>query len=191
MNIATLPEEEQMETAAVVRAAQAGDREAFGRLAARYERTVYAIGMRRLGNRVEAQELCQEVFLQVLRKIGQLQEPACFAGWLRAIANRMAINRAVRRGPAMSTESEVLEAGCVEHQTPLRAALDRERSRQVRRGLRRLKALDLQTLVAFYFDGQSLLEMSDQFHTPVGTIKRRLHVARHRLAKELEGLAPA
>jgi DNA-directed RNA polymerase specialized sigma24 family protein len=33
--------------------------------------------------------------------------------------------------------------------------------------------------------------MSDQFHSPLGTIKRRLHVARRRLAEELASLAPA
>jgi RNA polymerase sigma-70 factor (ECF subfamily) len=43
-------------------------------------------------------------------------------------------------------------------------------------------------LVAFYLHGQSLVEMSDEFEAPVGTIKRRLHVARKRLAKELECL---
>jgi RNA polymerase sigma-70 factor (ECF subfamily) len=45
--------------------------------------------------------------------------------------------------------------------------------------------------VAFYFHGRSLVEMSDQFDSPVGTIKRRLHVARKRLAKELATMAPA
>ena len=69
--------------------------------------------------------------------------------------------------------------------------LERERQKQVRVGLRRLKAVDRDTLMAFYFDGRSLVEMSNQFHTPVGTIKRRLHVARKRLAKELAALAPA
>ena len=39
--------------------------------------------------------------------------------------------------------------------------------------------------------GQSLLEMSDEFSAPVGTIKRRLHVARKRLAKELDCLQTA
>ena len=47
---------------------------------------------------------------------------------------------------------------------------------------------DRETLVAFYVDGRSLLEMSDDFDAPVGTIKRRLHVARKRLAKEVEEL---
>ena len=45
--------------------------------------------------------------------------------------------------------------------------------------------MDRETLVAFYVNGQSLVEMSDRFDSPVGTIKRRLHVARKRLAKEL------
>ena len=56
------------------------------------------------------------------------------------------------------------------------------------RAAERLGELDRDTLVAFYVEGQSLIEMSDQFASPVGTIKRRLHVARKRLARELEDL---
>ena len=67
-------------------------------------------------------------------------------------------------------------------------ALDRERQSQVRAGLRRLGDLDRNTLVAFYVEGQSLIEMSEEFRSPVGTIKRRLHTARKRLAVELEQL---
>jgi RNA polymerase sigma-70 factor (ECF subfamily) len=184
-------EEEQFPVAELVRDAQAGDREAFGRLVAHFERTVYATVLRRLGNHAEAQELCQEVFMQALRKLDQLQEPACFVGWLRSIAVRMAINRGMRRSAVVTTESSVMEATCVDRQTPLSAVLAQERNVEVRRGLRRLKAADRATLVAFYFQGRSLVEMSDQFRSPVGTIKRRLHVARKRLAKELEALAPA
>ena len=190
----TFPEqtvEDETPAATLVRQAQTGDREAFGQLVARYERQVYATVVRRLGNHAEAQELCQEVFMQALRKLDQLQEPACFAGWLRSIAVRMAINRGMRRSAAVATDSGVLEATCVEHQTPLGTILARERDRQVRRGLGKLKATDRATLVAFYFQGRSLVEMSQQFRSPLGTIKRRLHVARKRLAKELEALAPA
>jgi len=173
---------------ATVRRAQAGDRDALGELMERYERAVYAIALRRLGNHAEAQELCQEVFVQALEKLGQLREPAAFGGWLRAIANRMAINRAVRRGPRLAAEPEMLEATCVEHRTPLGNVLASEAESQVRAGLNRLGVLDRQTLVAFYMNGRSLLEMSADFASPVGTIKRRLHVARKRLARELAGL---
>ena len=77
---------------------------------------------------------------------------------------------------------------CVNAETLRTAALAREERSRVRAGLRRLRELDRDTLVAFYVKGQSLVEMSDQFDSPVGTIKRRLHVARKRLAKELEEL---
>ena len=75
--------------------------------------------------------------------------------------------------------------------TPLNLALEAERRTQVHAGLRRLGDLDRDTLVAFYVEGQSLIQMSDSFDSPVGTIKRRLHVARKRLAKELETLLSA
>ena len=45
--------------------------------------------------------------------------------------------------------------------------------------------MDRRTLEAFYLKGQSLTQMSDAFDSPVGTIKRRLHVARQRLARQL------
>ena len=182
---------EKNELITLVHAARDGDRQAFGRLIERYERAVYAAVYRRLGDHGETQEVCQEVFMQALRKISQLHDPLCFGGWLRSIANRMAINRAVRRGPMIPACSETFEAACAEHETPLGEILARERKDQLHSGLRRLRALDRDTLVAFYFRGQSLIEMSDEFDSPVGTIKRRLHVARKRLAKELEALAPA
>ena len=180
--------EEQLLLEQQVLAAQAGDRDAFGQLVERYQGSVYAMALRKLNNHAEAQELCQEVFVQALQKLEQLREPACFGGWLRSITVRLAINRSVRRSPVTSAEPEMIEATCAEHQTPLGAMLARERQTQVRAGLKRLRSLDRQTLVAFYVKGQSLVEMSDQFDSPVGTIKRRLHVARKRLAKELEQL---
>jgi RNA polymerase sigma-70 factor (ECF subfamily) len=181
----------EQEELGLVLAAQAGDSEAFGQLVERHERAVYALANRRLNNHAESQELAQEVFVKAFQRIDQLRQPECFSGWLRSITTRMAINRAVRRGPVIPTEPQTLEASCVDARTPLKAALAGERERQVRDGLGRLGELDRQTLVAFYVDGESLLEMSDRFRSPVGTIKRRLHVARKRLAKELEELSPA
>ncbi len=191
MIVLTETSREKVLLAAQVRLAQMGNREAFGQLVERFQRSVYAVAMRRLRNHAEAQELVQEVFVQAMRKISQLREPECFGGWLRSITSRMAINRAVRRGCVVSTDREVLEATCVDRRTPLVTALDNERAGQVRAGMERLRTLDRETLEAFYVRGQSLIEMSDEFQSPVGTIKRRLHVARKRLARELEELAVA
>lgn len=190
MIVLTEATREKVLLAAQVRAAQRGNREAFGQLVERFQNAVYGVALRRLRNHAEAQELTQEVFVQAMRKIAQLREPECFGGWLRSITTRMAINRALRGGSVVPTDRETMEATCVERQTPLTMALDRERAGQVRAGLRRLGTLDRQTLEAFYVHGRSLIEMSDQFGSPIGTIKRRLHVARKRLAVELEELAP-
>jgi RNA polymerase sigma-70 factor (ECF subfamily) len=172
----------------LVREAQGGSREAFGELFERYERHVFAIALRRLGDYAEAQELTQDVFIQALTKLDQLRTPEAFGGWLRSITNRMAINRMVRRAPDVAVEPEALEASWTDDVTPLDAAIEHEDAKNVRVGLAQLGELDRQTLEAFYVRGKSLLEMSDDFHAPVGTIKRRLHVARKRLAKQVEDL---
>jgi RNA polymerase sigma-70 factor (ECF subfamily) len=172
--------------AQLVQATQSGQREAFGELFERFERQVFSIALRRIGDYGEAQEVCQDVFVQALQKIAQLREPERFGGWLRSIANRMAINRVVRRRPEVAAEPETLASACVDERTPLTAVLAIESQSQLRAGLARLRTLDRQTLVAFYVQGQSLLEMSDAFGAPLGTIKRRLHVARKRLAKSIE-----
>jgi RNA polymerase sigma-70 factor (ECF subfamily) len=182
---------EKKELIRLVRAAQHGDPQAFGQLFGRYGRAVYAAALRRLANHAEAQEVVQDVFIQAMRKIGQLRNPVCFGGWLRSIANRMAINRAVRGGHKIAASDACLEARFVQRKTPLGEVLDREEIDQLHVGLKRLTALDRDTLVAFYFRGRSLIQMSDEFQSPVGTIKRRLHVARKRLAKHLQTLALA
>jgi RNA polymerase sigma-70 factor (ECF subfamily) len=191
MTTALLDSETETEASleSLVIAAQDGDREAFGELATRFEPMVYAIALRRLGNYSEAQELCQEVLVKAMQKIHQLQVPAAFGGWLRSITVRMAINRQVRRAPTIATEPQALDATCIESTTPLDAALANERAVQVRGGLAQLRELDRSTLEAFYVRGQSLSEMSASFAAPIGTIKRRLHVARKRLARQLEAAA--
>jgi len=178
-------------TAELVYAAQSGDRDAFGQLVERYQGLVHTVIRRRIGDHAENEELAQDVFVQAMRKLDQLRDPRCFGGWLRSIAARTAVNWAVRRKPCVTGEPEAYEAACVNHDTPLREALSAERAECVRSGLRRLGSLDRRTLEAFYFDGRSLLEMSADFDSPVGTIKRRLHVARKRLAAELSALALA
>jgi len=176
---------------ALVVAAQAGDRDAFGQLYQRFERRVFAIVLRRVGDYGDAQELCQDVFIQAMQKLTQLRQPAAFAGWLGAIARRMAVNHLVRHRRDMATAPECLVDIVDEGDTPVDRVLTGERQTQLRRGLDQLGPMDRETLTAFYLRGQSLVQMCDEFDAPLGTIKRRLHVARKRLAEQLEPLGAA
>src|SRR3954466_10782710 len=98
----------------------------------------------------------------------------------------MAINRLTRRGPLHKVEPEVLENAEAAGASPLAEMVKAEQAAALYRGLNRLKPVDRATLVAFYLRGRSLKQMSREFETPVGTIKRRLHVARNRLRGQLE-----
>jgi RNA polymerase sigma-70 factor (ECF subfamily) len=174
------------EILALVEKARAGDRAAYGELVTRFQPAVYAVALARLRNPTEAQELTQEVFIHGMTKLDQLRDPHCFAGWLRQITVRMAINRLTRRGPAHGTDPEVLQNTAAVEKSPLEDLVRDEQKAELYRGLQRLKAVDRATLEAFYLRGRSLKQMSREFETPVGTIKRRLHVARNRLRKQLE-----
>ena len=174
------------EVAELVQRAQEGDRDAFGRLVEQFQPTVQAIALRRLGNVSEAMELTQEVFLHILRRIHQLREPERFAGWLRQVAVRMAINRATRRVAPSTVDTGVLEGAYECAHQPVDELITRERAERLWAALRRLKTLDRESLVAFYIRGLSLVEMAGELDVPLGTIKRRLHTARKRLRLELE-----
>ncbi|MEM6366491.1 MAG: sigma-70 family RNA polymerase sigma factor [Planctomycetota bacterium] len=174
----------------VVRA-QAGDRAAFGELFFRYRPAIVAGAMSRVRNADEADELAQDVFIQAMQKIDQLRVPEAFGGWLRQIVHRMAINRITRDRSAIACDPETLEATCVSDSSPDEVAQTREQALAVRNSIDRLNALDQETLTAFYLNGRTLIEMSDDFQAPIGTIKRRLHVARKRLAKEMDSLQAA
>jgi RNA polymerase sigma-70 factor (ECF subfamily) len=170
----------------LVERARAGDRAAYGELVERFQPTVYALALARLRNPVEAQELAQEVFVHGMTKLDQLRDAQCFAGWLRQITVRMAINHLTRRGPVRAGEPQVLDNAEAARSDPLEEMVRAEQRAELYDGLERLKPLDRATLVSFYIRGQSLQEMSREFETPVGTIKRRLHVARNRLRQQLE-----
>ena len=179
-------EENWTDVADLVRRAQRGDRDAFGRLVEKFQRTVHAICLRRVSNPSEALELTQEVFLHVMRRIDQLREPERFAGWLRQVAVRMAINRMTRQLAPASVETNVLEGAGETRDDPLDQLIARERAQHLWEALARIKAIDREVLVAFYIQGESLIEIADRLDAPIGTIKRRLHTARKRLKAELE-----
>jgi len=171
---------------ALVERARNGDRAAYGELIERFQPTVYALALSRLRNPTEAQELVQEVFIHAMTKLGQLRDPHCFAGWLRQITERMAINRLTRRGPVRGADPVILDNVQAAGVTPLDDLIRDEQKAKLWAGLERLKETDRATLVAFYIRGRSLKQMSREFETPIGTIKRRLHVARNRLRRHLD-----
>jgi RNA polymerase sigma-70 factor (ECF subfamily) len=178
------------EMTVLVEKAKLGDRAAYGELVVRFQNSVYAMALSRVRDPLEAQELAQDVFVHAMRKLPQLRDPRCFAGWLRRITARMAINRLTRKGPLFGADPEMLDAVQGRGRSPEENLEVGEAVGQLKEGLAQLKPLDRATLEAFYIRGRSLKQMAREFDVPTGTIKRRLHVARLRLKEVLEAIDP-
>ena len=94
--------------AALVRAAQNGDRAAFGALYEQYGRLVHGILLAYVSP-CHAEDLMQDVFVKAMERLPALREPAAFPGWLMAIARRTAIDYG--RGTKVTAELREYRAG--------------------------------------------------------------------------------
>src|SRR5215212_8801305 len=79
--------------AKLARMAQGGDAASLGILLERYRAPLYALALRILGCRPEAQDAVQDTFLIALRKIGQLRDPEAVGGWLYTILRSVSLTR--------------------------------------------------------------------------------------------------
>jgi RNA polymerase sigma-70 factor (ECF subfamily) len=83
------PDVRTIETAALVHAAQGGDRAAFGALYERFARLVHGV-LLASAQRDDVPDLLQEVFLRAMRQLHTLREPAAFGGWIATMARNEA-----------------------------------------------------------------------------------------------------
>jgi RNA polymerase sigma-70 factor (ECF subfamily) len=88
-------------------AVRAGDAAAFARLVREHQRMVYSLGLRMLRNRAAAEDLTQEVFIQLHERIGTLDTATHARHWLRRVAMHRAIDQ-LRRRPPSSTGDDLL-----------------------------------------------------------------------------------
>lgn len=176
---------EGAEVGALAARAQGGDREAYGELFRRFLPGVHATLLKWLRDPVEADDVAQDVFIHGMRKLPQLRDVRCFAGWLKQIAVRLALNRLSRRRPPPAGETVLVHLPS--HGSGPAVLLEQVEARvKVHQTLARLGRLDREVLREFYLHGRSLQEISELLDAPVGTIKRRLHTARQRFREELE-----
>lgn len=183
-----LPEYPESPAGRLVSAARRGESEAWETLVRTYYKSVYDTVRRRVKTDADADEVCQEVFLQAVRKLDQLKDAEAIGSWLRRIAERLAINYITRNHAVPCFTDHTWDDRRDSRNEPFAEVLRREAQEAVWRGLEKLGPMDRDALFAFYIEGKSLHEMSQEFAVPLGTVKRRLHVARKRLAKQLAGL---
>lgn len=181
-----------LESPAFLERLRARDTRAFDQLVRAYERRVFALVVRMLGNPAEAQDLAQEVFVQVFRAIEQFRGESKLSTWVFRIAVNLSKNRALylsRRG-ANAEQEDAHELG---ERVPLGAA-QKGTAGQVARPDELVEGLEVEQIVQ-----RAIAELEDSFREclllrevedmayeeiaeitglPVGTVKSRIHRAR-------------
>jgi RNA polymerase sigma-70 factor (ECF subfamily) len=161
-----------------------GDAGAFELLYRRYARPVFALALRRLGDRGRAEDAVQETFASVWRSAGSYrQERGPGAPWLYAVARNAIVDR--RRALGEPT-AEPVDKASKDPGPPERAEASWIAWR-VYRALAELPDQERRLIELAYWGGLSQSEIAEFLNVPLGTVKTRTRSALGRLADLLEG----
>lgn len=161
-----------------------GDASAFELLYRRYSRPVFALALRRLGDRGRAEDAVQETFASIWRSAGSYrQDRGPGAPWLYAVARNAIVDRRRTLGPppAESVEEAAEEPG------PDERAETSWTAWRIHRALAELPEQERKLIELAYWGGLSQSEIAEFLDMPLGTVKTRTRSALSRLADVLEG----
>lgn len=162
--------------------AQAGDHEAFGEIVERHEAMVFSIALHFFNDRTRAEEVAQDVFLQLYRSLGTIDSDSHLVHWLRQVTGRRCIDsmRRVRLRAVPLDELHEIESSS----RPNDPLLDR-RMRQLIAGLPEMQRL---IVTLRYQEDLDPSEICAIVNMPVNTVKSHLHRALQALRRELGDL---
>lgn len=168
--------------------ARKGDRTAFGRLAEAYQRPVFNLTYRMLGDPSEAEDAAQEAFLRAYARLHQYDPSHKFSTWLFSIANHHCIDRLrKRRVTTLSIEDHpvvyTLESDNVRPEDHL---LAQERSEHLQSLMNELEPDYRTPLVLRYWHEYSYQEIAETMNISLSAVKSRLFRARQKLGEIYE-----
>ncbi len=169
---------------ACVEAARQGDHGAFAQLVERYQRPVYSLASRMLGNSRDAEDAAQEVFLKAYRSLRAYDPSRPFSTWLLAVAAHHCIDR-LRRRRIQAVSLDVLPPWRwvpVETVDPQRAAEDADEADRVAGLLAGLPTDYRLVLILRYWHDLGYAEIAEVLGDSESAVKSRLHRARRQMA---------
>jgi len=185
---------EKLCEAEAIQRARNGDREVFEYLYRLHSRRVYAVCLRMVGNTAEAEDLTQETFLLLLRKIHTFRGESAFSTWLHRLAVNLVLMRLRKKSPpivsieAASDPDDESASPSIDIGAPdllLEGSIDRI---NLERCLKRLPAGYRAIFVWHDIQGYQHNEIAEIMGRSVGVSKSQLHKARTRLRELLHEL---
>ena len=182
--------------AALVERCAAGDESACAELVASHQRMVFGLALHLLGDRDEALDLSQEVFLRVFRTISSFRGQSALRTWIYRIVVNQARNRQRwwrrrHRSEQVSLDEHLQQFGDMESvadMAPDRLLASKETAARIWQALDRLPFDQRTALILREVDGLRYEEIAFSLGVAVGTVKSRLTRARQALRADLLGL---
>ena len=181
----------EMPEAEAIRLAQQGNAEAFERLYQLHSRRVYSLCLRMVSNTAEAEDLTQEAFLQLFRKIGTFRGESAFSTWLHRLAVNVVLMRLRKKTAIVSSLDEMTEPD-EESSGPRRdfggpdlrlaGSIDRM---NLQRAIEQLPQGYKSVFVLHDMQGYEHNEIAGIMGCSIGNSKSQLHKARMRLRELL------
>jgi RNA polymerase sigma-70 factor (ECF subfamily) len=162
---------------------------AFGEIVRRYERRIFAVCLRTLGNATDAEDAAQDTFVNLARRADQYRGDSAWSTFVYRVAVNACrdLQRREGRRPHVPVGdiTEVVDGTTASPDTAPDQAAGRETARAVQAALDRLDDLSRTLIVLCAIEGLSYPEAARVLDMPVGTIKSRVFRARARLAEML------
>lgn len=175
--------------AAVINAVLDGDVNAYEYLVKAYEKNVYNLALRMVGNSEDAYDMSQEAFIKAYNSLHSFRGDSKFSVWLYRIVSNVCLDylRARNRKATVSLsvendDGEDVELDIADEASSPQVLLDRSLTRDaVRRGLQALPPDHREILLLREIQGLSYEEIADTLDLEVGTVKSRIFRARKKL----------
>jgi RNA polymerase sigma-70 factor (ECF subfamily) len=171
-----------------------GDQQAFSQLYDYSSTLLFTLAVRMLGNREEAAELLQDVYLEVWRKVSRYDVGrGTPIAWLITLTKSRAIDRLRARASRGYRATDSLEGGTATQvvdpaPSPLETQADQELRTAIGAAVAGLPQSQQQAIELAYYEGLSHTEIATRLNQPLGTVKTRIKLGMSKLRESLQQL---
>ena len=172
----------------LVKQFKAGDASAFEVIMKHYEPYVMGLTLRMIGDRATAEDICQEVFVKVLKGLRRFREGSTLKTWIFRIAHNTVVDH-VRSSKNLEEPLEEPENGTKHEATessPLNTLAEEQLRLEITKSMKSLQPQVREIVHLFYWDQLSVGEIGEAMDLPAGTVKTHLFRARKKLRETIE-----
>ncbi|HEX3779533.1 MAG TPA: sigma-70 family RNA polymerase sigma factor [Pseudonocardiaceae bacterium] len=172
----------ELDDATLVARARDGDVLAYEQLVLRYQGPMFRLAMRMLASRGDAEDVVQDIFLAVWRRLGQLQQDAAFVGWLYRMTTNRCLNVIRSRRPSADVDLAERESHAPGSRPERTAEVDAQMT-ALNSALARLTAEQRACWLLREVHGRSYEEIAEVLGTTSTAVRGRIARARAQLAE--------